>query len=159
MVLNRDGFNDYFLYGQVEKIQSYGKIPGTFKNYQSPRFGIAVDQGTEIVSMDNLINYISQTSPDEKIFTYPWMPEIYFLADKKNATKIDTPYGFFTNDYQMQMIEDLKKDEKTIIIYNSEMNFGGLAPEKLELLNNYILNNYKTVEKYGKFEIREKKCE
>jgi hypothetical protein len=101
-----------------------------------------------------LINYISQTSPDKKIFAYPWMPEIYFLADKKNATKIDTPYGFFTTDYQMQMIDDLKKDEKTIIIYNSDMNFGGLEVKKLELINNYILNNYTTVEKYGKFEIK-----
>lgn len=156
MILNRDGFNDYFLYGQVEKIQSYGKIPGTSKNYQSPRFEISVDQGTETANMDNLINYISQTSPDKKIFVYPWMPEIYFLADKKNATKIDTPYGFFTNDYQTQMIDDLKKDEKTIIIYNSDMSFGGLGADKLELINNYILNNYTTVEKYGKFEIKEK---
>jgi hypothetical protein len=156
MILNRDGFNDYFLYGQVEKIQSYGKIPGTSKNYQSPRFGIAVDQGTETANMNNLINYISQTSPDKKIFAYPWMPEIYFLADKKNATKIDTPYGFFTNDYQMQMIDDLKKDEKTIIIYNSDMSFGGMGADKLELINNYILNNYTTVEKYGKFQIKEK---
>lgn len=36
------------------------------------------------------------------------------------------------------------------------MNFGGLAPEKLELLNNYILKNYTTIEKYGKFEVKEK---
>lgn len=156
MILNRDGFNDYFLYGQVEKIQSYGKIPGTSKNYQSPRFGIAVDQGTETASMDNLVNYISSILPDRKIFAYPWMPEIYFLTDRKNVTKVDTPYAFFTKDYQIQMIEDLKKDEKTIIIYNSDMNFGGLAPEKLELLNNYILKNYTTIEKYGKFEIKEK---
>jgi hypothetical protein len=155
MILNRGSFSDYFIYNQVEKIQSYGKIPGTFISYKSPRFGIAVDQGIDIASTNNLVEYISDTSTDQKIFAYPWMPEIYFLTNKKNPTKVDTPYSFFTKDYQNQIIEELKKDEKVLIIYNSDMNFGGLDVNKLELLNNYLLDNYKTVEKFGKIEIKE----
>ncbi|MFA5828384.1 MAG: glycosyltransferase family 39 protein [Candidatus Shapirobacteria bacterium] len=156
LILNRSSFNDFFIYSQVEKIQSYGKIPGTFKNYKNSKFGIAVDQGTDTAAIDDLIDFLSQTPSNQKIFAYPWMPEIYFLSGKENATKNDTPYGFFTLAHQIQMITDLDNNQKAIIIYNPNMNFADLSPLKLELINNYILNNYRTTKIYGKFEVKER---
>ncbi len=153
LVLKRDTFNDYFLHNQIEKIQSYGKIPGTYVSYNTKRYGIAVDQSIQTREMDSLIESIKQTPKDIKIFAYPWMPEVYFLANKINATKIDIPYAFFTPEHQIQIIEDLKNNQNTLIIYNPKMKLGGLTPDKLNLINSYILDNYKTINKFKDIEI------
>ncbi len=156
LVLNRDIFYNNFINSQLLKLQSYGKIPGSSITYQSPRWGIAVDQSIHIKDSDSLISYIKNKPANIKLFAYPWMPEIYFLTDRQNATSIDVPYGFFNTEYQKQMITDLQKDPKTLILYDSSKNFGGLTVNDLPLLNRYLLDHFQTIEKFGNIEVKEK---
>ncbi len=155
MVLNRDIFYNDFVNNQLLKLQSYGKIPGSSITYQSPRWGIAVDQSINIKDSDAIIAYIKNKPADIKLFAYPWMPEIYFLTDRQNTTSIDTPYGFFSNEYQRQMITDLQKDPKALVLYDPNKNFGGLTVNDLPLLNRYLLDHFLTIEKFGSVEVKE----
>lgn len=152
---HRDAFNNYFVYGQVEKFQSYGRIPGSSKQYKSPKFGLSLDQGFNTAPTDALIDYLSATDKNQKIFSYPWMPEIYLLADRQNATSVDTPYAFFTPKYQKQIIDQLLANPKTLIIYNPELGFGGMSKESLEMVHNFILENTQEVTKFDRIEIRQ----
>jgi hypothetical protein len=47
------------------------------------------------------------------------------------------------------MIEDLKVNNPKFVIYNPNMNFGDLNPGSLPLINNYVLENYKEVDRFG----------
>jgi len=151
--LNRDTFNKHFIYGQVEKLQSYGIIPGTYKMFNSPKYGLAVDQGENTLDTDNLLNYLSETDPNQKIFAYPWMPEIYFLSNRQNATSDDTPCSFFTEEYQERKIMELLKVKDVLIIYNKDLGFGSCSADSLKTLNNFILNNYSPINQFGKVNV------
>lgn len=151
--LNRDTFNKLFVYGQVEKLQSYGIIPGTYIQYNSPKYGLAIDQGENISDTNDLMDYLSKTDPHQKIFAYPWMPEIYFLSERQNATSDDTPCSFFTEKYQKKKIDELQKSNDVLILYNKDFGFGSCSVDSLKILNTFIQNNYKPIDQFGKIKI------
>ncbi len=135
---------------QVFKFQSYGKFLDSYNKYDFSEGGIFVGKETDTGSLNTLIKKVSEiTNPSDKIFVYPWSPEIYLFTNRKNATLIDTPYAFFSDKFQDEMIKDLETNKPKIIIYNAEMKFGNLTPDSLPILNKYIQSNYKGIESFG----------
>lgn len=155
----RPPVNSVFLENQLYKFQTYGKVLGDYNRYNSPSLsGILTGQEIDTQQADSLIDFIQKnTSADQSIFVYPWMPELYFYAERKNATSFDTPYAFFSPYHQDKMISELQKNKPKLIIYNPEMNFGDLTPKSLPKINQYILDNYKETSVFGQNRILLKK--
>lgn len=150
LIFLREVVQDSFLRNQVFKLQSYANISQRYQVYESPRAKIAVDIDAPTQETDKLIKYIQEkTEKDEKIFAFPWKPEIYFLANRGNATSFDTPYSFFSGFYQNKMISELITGKPKLIIYNPSMGFGGLSTESLLNVQTYILENYEVVKVFG----------
>ena len=147
----RPAVNSVFLEAQFYKFQTYGKLFGEYKKYSFPRgSGVLVGSEIDTKATDDLIEFIqSSTDSNDTIFAYPWMPEIYFFADRKNATSFDTPYAFFSENYQEKMVYELRKNRPKFIIYDRDKNFGGLTPDSLPLVNEYIIESYENVTSYN----------
>lgn len=154
----RPQFNSVFLEGQIFKFETYGKILEQYNKYNFPASqGLLIGKEIKPDDLNALVQTIQQkTSSNDSIFVYPWMPELYFYTRRKNATSFDTPYAFFTDFYQQQMIADLKQNNPKFIIYNPEMSFGNLAPNSLPKVNKYLLDNYKEVQIFGPNRVLEK---
>lgn len=139
-----------FMQSELIKYQTYANPSGNYPSYQTKRAKILTGVEVDTKATDDLINYIQEnTTREEKIFVYPWSPEIYFLADRMNSTSFDTPLAFFSEDYQKQMIYELEKYKPKIIVYNPSKNFANLTPGSLPLVNSYLLNNYLQIKKFG----------
>ena len=100
-----------------------------------------------------LTDYLSKTDPHQKIFAYPWMPEIYFLSERQNATSDDTPCSFFTEKYQKKKINELQKANDVLILYNKDFGFGSCSVDSLKTLNTFIQDNYDPIDQFGKIKI------
>lgn len=143
-------FNSVFLENQVFKFQTYGKFLDGYNKYDFSEGGILVGKETNTENLNNLVKTVlEKTSPQDTIFVYPWSPEIYLFTNRKNATLIDTPYAFFSDKFQDEMIQDIEKNKPKMIIYNSEMKFGNLTPDSLPKLNKYIQTNFKGDQGFG----------
>jgi hypothetical protein len=154
LIVFRQVIQESFLKDQVFKLQSYGNISQTFKTLESPRAKIALDIDSSVEETDKLIKYIQEkTKHDEKIFAFPWKPEIYFLADRNNATSFDTPYSFFSEEYQEGMVRELSLNKPKLIIYNPSMGFGGMSVEALLKVQSFIQLNYKVAQVFGKDQV------
>lgn len=161
LVLTRVHINNSFLEKTIFRFQTYGKVNAEYKEYAFER-GRGALLGLEIDAdaVSNLVNYIQDNSgSEERIFVYPWNPEVYFYADRSGSTKIDTPYAFFNEEYQNHMVSDLKNSPPKLIIYNGDMNFGGFTVGTLPLVNQYILDSYETEKSFGKFEVKRLKSD
>ena len=79
---DRNGQNGFFQY-TVFKFQSYGNLSGTYPSHNIARSGLTTNIDTD---------------PEDKIFVQE--SEIYFLADRQNAAKIDNPTVFYSEKYQ-----------------------------------------------------------
>lgn len=155
LVMARPSINNAFLSSSFFKFQSYGKVFGEYKAYYFDR-GAGALIGSEIDTqpMLDLVKYVQLNSgPKDAIFIFPWNPEIYFYTDRKGATKFDTPYAFFSGNYQDQMIDELKNSPPKFIIYDANMNFGGLTTRVLGKVNEYILTDYKKEKNFGPFDV------
>lgn len=147
-------FGDGFIDKALFKIQTYGHVIGSYKSYNLERSGILVGEEINTKDTEALVEYINlNSSPQDSIFVYPWMPELYFLANKKNATHFDTPYSFFSPAYQSQQIEQLNRNKPKIVVYNKEMRFGNLSPESLPAVNQYLQQNFLSVFQIGNNQI------
>ena len=154
LIINRGLVQQKFINDQVFKIQSYANISQRYLTYKSERAKIALDIDGQSEQTDQLIDFLTKnTSREDKIFTFPWKPELYFLADRNNATTFDTPYAFFTIDYQKQMINQLESNRPKYIVYNPNMNFANMTTDSLTNVKTYILSNYKVINKFGEEEI------
>lgn len=150
----RTAVNLNFLQEQLIKFQSYGNPPGNYPNFDLKRANILTGIDTNVEKEKLVINYIQEeTTKKDAIFVYPWNPEVYFLADRMNSTSFDTPLAFYSDFYQQQMIEELEKNIPKLILYNPSLRLGNLTPGSLELVDNYIKDNYKQVNIVGKFNI------
>ncbi len=100
---------------------------------------------------DGLVKYIKDNvKEDESIFVFVQEAEIYFLADRKNATSFDNPTVFFSIKYQDQMIDELTLNKPKIIVYDPEFSIAGISVKTLSKLDSFIKNNYKEVTTFGK---------
>jgi len=147
------GSNNY-LTRYIFYLQTYGRPVGEFKKFEHERANIMVGGEFGLERLGGMIEYIkTNTTPEETIFAYPWKPEFYFLVERKNATSFDTPYAFFSQKYQQQMVEELKKNNPKFIIYEPRKQFSNLEPGSLPLVDNYIQENF-TIDKYfGRMEV------
>lgn len=142
--------NSVLVENVLYRFQTYGSVPGDHKSMGGLRGGILVDKETLPEDKDKLYKYIkSNTNPKEYIFTYPWSPEIYFLVERSNPTSFDTPYAFYSEKYQKQVIEELQKKPPKIIIYGLSQNFGNLTANSLPFVNKYIEENYTKQVEFG----------
>lgn len=154
VVINRGLVQQKFINEQVFKIQSYANISQHYLTYKSERAKIALDIDSEPEKIDQLIDFLTKnTSLTDKIFAFPWKPELYFLANRNNATSFDTPYMFFSADYQNQMIKQLESNRPKYIVYNKDMSFGNMTIDSLVNVKAYILSHYRAVNKFGGDEI------
>lgn len=149
-ILFRSYFQQIFVNNQLFKLQSYANLSQRYNILQSPRAKVALDIDYPVENIDSLIEFIdNNTAKTDKIFVYPWQPEIYFLTDRNNATSFDTPFAFFSSDYQKQMMNELITNKPKYIIYNPDMSFGGMGPNSLSIMNEFILKNYKIINSFG----------
>lgn len=120
--------------------------------YRLQTYGREIDTSEPILSNEKtkLLEFINtNTGKEDSIFVYPWAPELYFLTERKNATRFDTPYAFYSDKYQTEMVASLQLNKPKFVIYNPEMKFGNLTPDSLPLVNKYILENFREVENFG----------
>ncbi|OGM78750.1 hypothetical protein A2382_03675 [Candidatus Woesebacteria bacterium RIFOXYB1_FULL_38_16] len=157
LVVNRSLMQE-FINRQIFKLQSYANISQTYKQYKTPRAKIAMDIDAPADSTDALIDFLqTNTSESDKIFTYPWNPELYFLANRNNATSFDTPYSFFTIDYQNQIIKQLEEENPKYVIFNPDMNFASMSVGSLSEVQKYLNSNFEPVTTFGKEKVLTKK--
>lgn len=154
-VMIRPAVNNYFLSNTIFKFETYGRVTADYNAYYFDRgSGALLGLDKETKPTLELIEYIQQNSTKEdKIFVYPWSPEIYFYADRKNATKFDTPLAFFSDKYQNQMVEELKNNPPKFIISNEGMKVGDLTNGALPLVKEYIDINYQTEKSFGPLDL------
>lgn len=145
-----------FLQKQIVKFERWGEV-GEYKHLDFARGGgvqIGMEWTREIDSLNQMVALIkSQTKEEDTIFAYPWFPEIYFYTDKKNATSIDTPLSFITNEYQEEMLLDLREKKPSLVVYNPAFGFAGLGADLHPKVNAYINDNYQLITEYGKYRI------
>ncbi len=155
LVMTRVHINNSFLEKTIFRYQTYGKLTTEHKEYSFERGrGALLGLETDADSVSNVVKYIQDnTNESDKIFVYPWNPEIYFYADRTGSSKIDTPYAFFSEAYQNLMVEDLKNNPPELLIYNDSMNFGGFSADTLPLVNKFIQDNYEKSEGFGNFDV------
>lgn len=155
LVAVRPSINNSFLEKQFFKFETYGKIFGEYRSYKFERGeGALIGMEIDTQPMDDLVGYVQMNSSGEdKIFVFPWNPEVYFYTDRTGATKFDTPYAFFSKNYQDQMISELKNNKPKFIVLDANMNFGGLTTGTLSNVTEFISANYKRREIFGPFEL------
>ncbi|OGM32826.1 hypothetical protein A2803_05770 [Candidatus Woesebacteria bacterium RIFCSPHIGHO2_01_FULL_44_21] len=140
-VFARNIVNASFIEAKLYSLQTYGKAVGEQEQ-------LFTDDQTK------LVQYIKEhTGINDKIFAYPWQPEIYYLTEKSNPTKYYTPYAFFTEEHQKEMIQELQLGKPALVIYNPEMKFANQVPDSLPLINKYILENFEEVESIGNYKV------
>lgn len=156
LVFGRLWFSEGFIDKQLYRFQTYAKVVGPTNSYNFSRAGeILVGKEVNTENINKIVELVQvNVSPTETIFTYPWMPELYFFSNRKNPTSFDTPYSFFNFKYQQQAISQLKLNRPKLLIYNPEMNFGGFTTNSLPFLEEYILQNFKIVNEIGPYQIR-----
>lgn len=138
------------LQNQIIKFQTYGNPSGGYPSYKNPRAGILTGIETKTEIGDAMISYITENvGKDEYIYVFPHAPEIYFLADRSNATSFDTPINMFAMAYQKQTVEELKKNKPKLIIYNPNFSIAGISRFALGVTDNYIIENYVSAETFG----------
>lgn len=140
-VFGRNIVNASFVEAKLYQLQTYGKIVGEL-------------EPTLTSEQEEVVYYIRQNTTDaDFIFVFPQNPEIYFLAERRNATRHYTPYGFYDERYQQEIISSLQSNKPKLIVYNSEMKFGNMTPETLSLVNKYILENYEESARFGDYKV------
>ena len=144
------------LQNQFTKFQIYGTPGGQYPGYENSRYQILAGIEVDTKSEDTLINYIKDnTGSEDTIFIFPQKAEIYFLTDRLNATSYDTPFLYFTETYQNNMVNELKNNKPKLIIYNPNITYSGLNANSLSLVKNYIEENYTPKESLGDWFILE----
>ena len=123
--------------------QDYKKVVSYIKKY---------------TSKDDYI-YVGVKNHDQFVFNDAIF---YFLSERKSATKYHelNPGHTTTLEIQEEMVEEIRTTSTRLIVlaerYRKEANPSGIDT-KIDLLDNYIFNNYEFKEKYGLFEIWMKK--
>ncbi|MCH7641196.1 glycosyltransferase family 39 protein [Patescibacteria group bacterium] len=159
LVFSTTSVNENFLSTLIFKLQTYGRVVGTYRSYDLERSGILVGEDVNTKQTEELVKYIQEeVLEDETIFVYPWMPELYFLTDRRNATAFDTPYAFFSKEYQRQMVNELESQGPKFVIYNPEMNFANLTPDSLPIVNKYINESFTLLISFGDIQVLEPKA-
>lgn len=141
---------NYLFQNGLLKFQSYSNLPGNYPSYQTPRAKISTGIDFDPKQVDNLVNFIdAHVKVTDTIFVFPQSPEIYLLADRENATSIDTPTAFFTSYYQNKIVEELKFNKPGLIVYNPKFAVGGVSVNHLNIINHYIISNYSLITSFG----------
>jgi hypothetical protein len=154
LVVNRDLVWEKMINMQVFKIQSYANMSQRYLTYENKRAGIYLDVDAPAAEYNELLSYLqSHTKDSDKIFAYPWQPELYFLANRNNSTSFDTPYAFFSEKYQNEIIGQLTQNPPKYIIYNPETSFANMTANSLPKVNSYITAEYKPVKRFKMYQI------
>jgi len=146
--------NAKFLSQLFYKFSTYGRVIEDYQILNIDRSKILVDINGNKDKWEQIVAYIqTNVGKNESFFAFPWSPELYFLTDRNNASSFDTPYSSFSNDYQEKMIEELKNNLPKIIVYDTGANFGNLSAKSLNMVNDFILNNYRQVAEIYSYKI------
>ena len=147
-----------FAHQQLLKFQTFGKLPGIYPSYTNPRFGITPYPGTDTKMEESMITYITEnTSYSDPIFVFTHNPELYFLTNRNNATKYDTPLMYIDESHQREMIIQLQSTKPKLIIYNPSSTISETNVEYFANVNNFILENYEEIQEFGDWSILEEK--
>ena len=134
--------------------QTHGQVHGSVQEYDFERMGVKVDVGVEVYKLNDIVAYLDEKFENgEKVFMFPWMPDLYFFAELRNPTKNDTPYGFFGEKYQKETIADLENNPEAMIVFNPLRSISGFDAARLKLLNKYIMENYEQVDEVEMYKI------
>jgi hypothetical protein len=111
------------------------------------------------ITLKNEYIYVGVKNHDKVIFN---LPIIYFLSERKSATKYHEFNSGLINTFQVQkeIIHELKDKYVRVIVltpgWRFEPNLSSIDT-KIDLLDDYILNNYELIKTYGIYEIWMKK--
>jgi len=145
------GPQNIFFQNQIFKLQSYANLSGSFPKYETKRSSLTANIDVNTKDTDDLIEYITQnTQKNDFIFIFVQEAELYFLADRNNATSFDNPTVFFSTKYQEQMVNELRMNKPKIIIYDPDFAIAGISVKTLNIVDSYIKDNYKPVKFFGK---------
>lgn len=107
-------------------------------------------------NVSDVASYVSyKTSSNDRIFVLNWWDNIYPLTDTLPSTDPWIPQlPWYTElpGIQEKMVDDLKNNPPRLIIYNpySQIGLSAYTPQKVY---NYVVDNYKLVEKVDGIEI------
>lgn len=155
LLFARNPINASFLENYIFRVQNYGRVIGEWQQFASPRSNLLLSQDANADEYSQLLSFISShTLSTDKIFIYPWDPQLYFLGNRQNSTSTDVPYAFFTPAYQQQIISELQAHPPKLVIYNSKKYFGNMKPESLPLLTGYIVSAFpRQIASFGNYQI------
>lgn len=150
LLVFKNEVNQRFLSRLFFNWQNYGRVGSDYKAFfvGSEKVWTLDEESAGIREIGSLLDYIKINIPDKEIFTYPWMPELYYFSGLKNPTIMDTPYAFYDSKYQSLVIDSLAEN-KPLIIYNPLRSFGGLDEKSLPELTGFIKENYIMVTEVG----------
>lgn len=154
LTIGQESLNQNLIQNQLIKFEAYANPSGTYPQYQTTRANILPNIDAIPKVTDDMIKFLqSETSKDDKIFVFPISPEIYFLADRKNATSFDMPLSFISAKYQSQMISELKMNSPKIVIYNPDMGLSQITSKDVGMVDAFILKNYSVTRDFGKYQV------
>ncbi len=157
LFFSKDLINLNFMTQQFYKWQSYGIFPGTYSTYTSPRLDTIVSSEVDTSDFNDLIEFVDRQDPQRPLFSFPWMPELYFITRRGNPTKNDTPYAFYSPDYQTMTVAQLRATSNVLIVYNPEMKFSNMSPDSIAILKKYITDNFYPLSRFGSYIVMEQR--
>lgn len=147
---SKEAQTEYFNF-QLKKFQSYANLSGDYPLSKTLRSGLVNNIDENPKNSDDLVSYIqTHTTHSDKIFVFVQQAEIYFLADRQNATIFDNPTVFYSPKYQIQMLTQLKYNQPKLVVYDPDYSISGIGAGDLSLVDTYLKTNYSPVAKFGK---------
>lgn len=97
------------------------ETPLRYQNYfdTNPRLHVFISRESAMAA-ETLIRYIdTHTKPGEYIFMNHYAPLVYFLADRRNASRYDyiLPHAIFPSDQKTTILELQKKQVRLVIMH------------------------------------------
>jgi hypothetical protein len=167
------------------KINNFHKVTGLgltheWDLYITTEEWLARDTGWDLLDLDRtkgvyvpieqtkittaVVNYLKlRLYPGENILVFPHEGQYYFLLDKVGPTRFDSLiYAAINPEYQKEVIQDLEQDKTRYIIYVKDSyvftDFKKIPnEERLNLIDDYIKNNYFEKVSFGETYILKRK--
>ena len=107
---------------------------------------------------NKFINYYQKLTTNDScttIFTNEVV--LFYLLDKASCSKYYFMWSSFPKNIQSNIINDLKKEQPSFVIYKSENDIFYNSEKVLKTLDKFFMDNYTFHEKFKYWEIYKKK--
>lgn len=166
LTLNKDPEDRFyrFTYTPMTAEEKYARLDGDWKALDLERARGVMIPKKQAEAISGAVDFIKKnTSSDEEIFVFPHEGEYYFFTDRPSITRFTpTIYASIDKKYQEKVVNDLKTKKPRYCIYIRDAyvftDYNKIPNEKrLDLIFNYLNNNYYIKKQYGQTFILERK--